>query len=924
MAVPTDVARHIVMAVDSRFYLQDKILVIVPSVDLLHLMMKIFPPDVIQIIFYDDPSYYYTQHSQSRSQPAGTQSGGGPVRSRKGSSPSDGGSSSSDDIPPLEESSSSDESFLECTTDLGGNGELLDDGSEEDQNEPENKRDTLRRFFQNMEVVPTHVNRFIYLDLNTSLLYIEYYMMMYLTNDRSIESLKSVFLCLMCTRAQPKQNITLALLEMFARKRTSIRRAYKSVKNFVKNPGLSLKRFGKKKCMMLKSLIHTIYRKIRIGKCILTRSKLQAADVLSFSPLWRTDKYKHKILSPFNAILAKTYNNIETVIKSSKEGIKGYKGRAFESIGDWVSELFVHVSFFDCSKDDVNKILWSKIGIDLPESTQRIDEYMVSEYCTVLKMDILNLCGLVVEKNELKAPQDELGVKTFQLMKCQMPFESREGKMDMIKMSFNVSIKLKNNCPSSALANGQYFVMEEESDQAQSLMPQPDSSGGLGNVESGRDDGIANFQAGLGMDSMSYGPGTVNISPADTAHRPSLTDRCVSSYVNKTIAINWDLRMNTLRPINPCNWHRPQVSVYPMSRTLKLPGENVFCDTGFDEELYHGDYLPAVDALWILSYLLNNRGPKDHPTTITPCIVCYRLSISKIDMLRVFSSSYRLSKVCTCEQKSSKIIQLVLSSLRRSLTESLISSGESFDIPDLEQMVKSSVVFVCVGFELEVDEIIDGGLVNEGESSVRYRDVEVARILYKDDFEKAFADIYESQLRGGKVRILHKPVEFPDVRRILVEYLMYNEFTLPEMKANPQGILANALDKFISKATVECPGELWDLYRSSCEAQGIGNPVEHGEGEHKEVMGIDYSKRAFITIMNNLKEHLKQTTVQMYVDPRIETEILNNNIDARHRLLLLRTEYEKFLIKLLQCFSLRGFKVPHGIALYLIDLDNYV
>ncbi|UKK02920.2 hypothetical protein MACK_003018 [Theileria orientalis] len=844
-----------------------------------------------------------------------------------GGGPSTPGDETPRECSDLEESSSSEERILDSEKpsadkgSLSGPGESREnlEGKEEQKSQESKKekkkkrnRNILTEYFKNMEVVPSHVNRFIYLDLSTSYLSLESALLQFLKSQTPHVLLKELFLCSICTESVSIINRTTSILPKLKMKSLPLRTSCKSVKRFI-SPGSPLKQLRQPNTKFT-DFLDLARNKMTMALSTLKMLTFYTMNKLRHVRVRNMPKKIFKGLSPFNSILSTTYNSMETVIKTSRKGINNYTGKKFECIDVWGSEIFVHVAFFDFRKNDINKMLWKKMGIDLPELTEKIDQYMSSEYCIHLMMDILAMCGISVNKGELKGKPEHMGVSMFQVMKCQIPLLRSDGKKDSVKLSFNISLRHNRYYRKSPLENKKYFQMVIASNQAPTLISDQVTSSAVGNVTrgSGNVGGITNA--------------TVYENSAKTDKTNMflpMPSNDLYEEMEKNMNINGDLRPHSITWINSLHERLPTISLYPMSRTLRLPSENLFCGKEPDERMYRDDYLPVVDSLWILSYLLNKRGPFDLPTSIPPCIVCYRLSISRMDMLRVFRTTRNVRTPCTCSNEMSDRIELVLTSLSRSLMASLITSGNSFRIPDLEQMIKSSVSFVCVGFELE--EPIKNPLprsVKEGQPPVR--DVQVIRLLYEYEFRRKFDNFYKEQMRAGKIRILHKPVKMPDLRMILLEYLIHNGVTPAEMKTNPQGILSNALDKFISKATVDCPEEMWEMYRSDYEYPLIGKNGAYIEGTHKGMVGLKYSKTSFLTIMNIIKDYVRQTTAKMNIDPKTEMEIINKKIDVNYRIKLAREEYGNYIVKLLQCLKYEKMIVPHGMAMYLIDLNNYV
>eukprot|EP00375_Theileria_parva_P001717 XP_764392.1 hypothetical protein [Theileria parva strain Muguga] len=352
----------------------------------------------------------------------------------------------------------------------------------------------------------------------------------------------------------------------------------------------------------------------------------------------------------------------------------------------------------------------------------------------------------------------------------------------------------------------------------------------------------------------------------------------------------------------------PHVVLFSCTRPIIINNNsyvfNLFNGINQDKKVTFGDGLSIIDSLTILSYLANLK--QDCRTKL---VVCYRLSVTKLDMLLLYKLIGRCrSNFCTHKSGnySDKLSELI-NNLNKELLGSLIEQGLVHNTPNARTLITESINFCCTGFEYHtpltnytyyntpnsINKFLNGNntTYNDINGMKDTQEILVVRLSYEHDLIKVLLGVCEGLVSSGSVKLMQNPVELPDLSKLLLDIVKAENY-MNEVLLNPQGLLSNSLQKVINSIILKFPEEVWSLH------DGVGDKSG------------SYSKNSLITLLMNLKDRIRCTPL-----PAVNNN-LQRGLESKNRVL------EKYIGSVMECYRIEGYKVPYIVAHFLKHINS--
>ncbi|GIX60615.1 SAC3/GANP family protein, putative [Babesia caballi] len=599
--------------------------------------------------------------------------------------------------------------------------------------------------------------------------------------------------------------------------------------------------------------------------------------------------------SPLELLLHVTVEQLDSIVESTKTRLAETlcNQAPVHPLDVWATGVFWHVAFFDplvLRRDLVPPSSGGEASDAVARELLRrsIDEYHASDYCLRLKQDVLHMAGFDVSAERLLLePQGHRRtmVKCFSASSINHKPKRQAGAQHL---PVTVSVSLNLHADEVDASQGLHLRLGTQW-QTQPLLPNPKRRRGI---------------EGQPL------PGHLGAT-----HRVNCQVRAIS---------NQDPRLNNM----------PSIALYALSRPVFIGRPDLlnelFTSAVMPDLPAGGRHLCTTDLYGILSTLLRATGPELGGQYQT-CLVCYRLSLSRLDLLSLYeffnlslSSSVSL---CGCAEKNCEAcgtrLRQTLAAVEERLLEEVIHYASGMSIAVDASLLRMRVVFACVGFELHHDPAQGGALQEEpaatrgrtrpdqdkaGATQSRRRTsaARIPRIPYADGFSRGIELAADATLRAQALLVLQSPFAIPDLHLFLTRLVRQTATAAEETPHDLPDMLAQSLESAISQVALHFPASHWDVYTGS----EIRQEVEVAEGIGFNASKVsEYSKDSFLALLTLLR------TAAISAGPRARREA--NPLGGAD---CGREDVGSHVARVLATVAVRSYQVPYAVGLYMASL----
>ncbi|ORM40226.1 uncharacterized protein BXIN_1375 [Babesia sp. Xinjiang] len=360
------------------------------------------------------------------------------------------------------------------------------------------------------------------------------------------------------------------------------------------------------------------------------------------------------------------------------------------------------------------------------------------------------------------------------------------------------------------------------------------------------------------------------------------SDRCGYRFYRNVYAIgDDDLRCN----------NTVSIALYALSKPVYIGRSDFFRDM-FTREMVpdmsmQRVELCSIDCYGIISTLMHSSGPElgGHYQT---CLVCYRLSVSQLDLLMLYeyfnTSLPNTVSICGCADKNHDLcatrVRQTISSVSELMLTEVINYASKLKATIDASLLRSRVVFSCVGFELHQDECDDFAMENDtsdnrsSKADVCQGPQLIPRMLYSEGFSEGMFDAAETTLRSQGCFVLQKPFEIPDIHDFLVNEMRRSTAVADQVPVCPKVILRDSLDELISRVELNFGRSHWDIFNVSGVVQDVSVMEDFGLDTRSL---CEYSKDSFLTLLQLFKaasEHSDDTSCESILASRVLSAVI--------------------------------------------------
>ncbi|CDR97289.1 SAC3/GANP family protein, putative [Babesia bigemina] len=556
--------------------------------------------------------------------------------------------------------------------------------------------------------------------------------------------------------------------------------------------------------------------------------------------------------SPLELLLRVAIKRLDFIVGSTTANMHdslGYQA-PLHTYSVWGTGISFHVAFFDPLLVRSELLASSPSGSKGRDLTAEgplgrlIEEYHSSDYCLRLKQDVLHMSGF------------EIGADRLFLGGC-------------------ASRRLAMQCCSASP-----LQTRKDSDPEKTALPLT-----VAVSLNLRDDGF-----GIQRE-VRFTPCSREHTVSSLSHGLQTSGPHDGDVNGATVAVDYRLchRFEVIHPDDPRYHNTVSIALYAHSCPVYIGKE------GLLHELFTCAVMPdlptvavgasGIDSYGVLSTLMHASGPEIGGQYRT-CVVCYRLSVSTLDLLTLYeyfnTSLPNTVSVCGCAEKNRETcatrLEQVLSSVEEQMLAEVIRYASSVGVPVDASLMRTRIVFACVGFEQHYDEQSASKAIcpkcrepdtprgreatsqdnialpnhgNEVSNNTGFQSViRIPRMTYPEGFRRGLEMAADATVKSQAVFVLQNPFAIPDIHTFLLRLLKSSQSGAEGLSTDLPGMLTACLDRTISHVTSHFAVSHWDVNTSAVIQQDVEIPAE---------FGIDaeplsrYSKESYMLLLRALQ-----------------------------------------------------------------------
>ncbi|GBE58688.1 SAC3 GANP family protein, putative [Babesia ovata] len=612
-------------------------------------------------------------------------------------------------------------------------------------------------------------------------------------------------------------------------------------------------------------------------------------------------------VSPLELLLRVAIRKLDSIIGSTTANMHdslGYQA-PLHAYSVWATGISFHVALFDPLVIRSELLKSSSGGSNARDIMAEgllkrlIEEYHGSDYCLRLKQDVLHMSGFDIGADRLVLGED--APRRLMMQCCSAsPVVTKEGESKM-PLTVAVSLNLRDDG----------FGIQREVQFTPCSRERNLSSVSHGLKTNGHHDGDAN---------------------------------------GENVAKDYHLRhrLEVIPPEDPRYYNTASIALYAHSNPVYIGKEELlhelFTSAAMPDLPSISSGISAIDSYGILSTLLHASGPEIGGRYRT-CVVCYRLSVSRLDLLTLYeyfnTSLPNTVSICGCAEKNTetcatRLEQVMLSVEEQMLTE-VIRYASSIGVPVDASLMRTRIVFACVGFEQHYDargasmatcakcvgqdtpegqeatSQEDGPVLpkhmNEESSNTHCHSVmRIPRLVYLEGFRRGLELAANATVKSQAVFVLQSPFAIPDLHTFLSRLLKSSQLDSEGVYTGMSGVLTACLDRIISHVTSHFAVSHWDVNTSAVIHQDVAIPSDFDIDAGTVSM---YSKESFLLLLRALQIAATQASSEAARENFKATITAEEHYNAN-----------AFISRVLDKVVVRTYHVPYAIGLYMDTLGG--